>query len=201
MDSDDIMHPYRLSVQTDYMRSNPRCDVLGTACYSINEANEIKGVRFAANEDCAFEDLFSTNYFIHPTVLGKSSWFAQNFYITNNRSQDFELWIRTFRQSKFFNLRQPLLFYREVASDYRIKSRISNRDVRTTLRSYMGQGYVRAFHAFAFTYAKDILYLLSGIPAIGEYLIRRRNQILSSEDIEEARWYLQRAITVSDACE
>jgi hypothetical protein len=200
MDSDDIMHPNRLSVQTDYMLANPKCDVLGTACYSINETNEITGVRFGATEDFSFEDLFFTNYFIHPTVLGKSSWFEDNLY-SNSRAQDYELWIRTFRHSSFFNIRQPLLFYREIASDYRVKAKISNQDVREVLSNYIGQGYVRAFHAYALTYAKDVLYSLSGIPAIGSFLIRRRNQILSSEDLEYAQRCLLHATKENDCIE
>ena len=52
--------------------------------------------------------------FFHPTVMGKTEWFKSNLYSEwALRAEDFELWTRSERNSVFYSIENPLLFYRE----------------------------------------------------------------------------------------
>src|SRR5690554_372042 len=49
MDADDIMHPERIEKQLEILQKNPDIDVLGTNAYSIDDENNIQGVRMDMN--------------------------------------------------------------------------------------------------------------------------------------------------------
>lgn len=110
MDADDIMHPDRIQRQIDYLTVNPEIDVVGTAIYSIDAHNVIKG----AYEACEHFKNMEIPGFVHPSVMGKTSWFRQNMYDARYlRAEDLELWLRTRGQSKFANINEQLMYYRE----------------------------------------------------------------------------------------
>ncbi|MCD0169101.1 glycosyltransferase [Deinococcus sp. 23YEL01] len=115
MDADDIMCPDRLDRQIAYMLENPDCDLVGSAAYIINGANQITGLR-GGNPfiDTGFLSVLKYGGFMHPTVLGRTAWFKSNPYDTTaERCEDIELWLRTADQSHFGQISEPLLFYRE----------------------------------------------------------------------------------------
>ncbi|MGV0995339.1 glycosyltransferase family 2 protein [Empedobacter falsenii] len=115
MDADDIMHPQRIEKQLKILIDNPDIDVLGTNAYSIDEANNVIGIRLDINQD----KLIEVNHFIHPTIMAKRVWFKNNPYdIKAVRLEDAELWYRTKKDSKFMILTEPLLFYREFSGSY-----------------------------------------------------------------------------------
>jgi glycosyltransferase involved in cell wall biosynthesis len=116
MDADDIMHPERIRIQLQFLTSNPEIDVLGTDAYVINKSNKIVGY-LRAPDDFSPKGVLLHGAFIHPTIMGKRSWFLENPYDPSYyRAEDYELWVRTCVSSKFYNLHKPLLFYR--SSDY-----------------------------------------------------------------------------------
>lgn len=117
MDADDIMHPKKLEHQMDILKNNPHIDVLGTNVYVINQANNVVAIRLPYSQGNS--NIIECNTFMHPTIIGKTSWFLENPYdVDAIRLEDLDLWKRTSFKSKFFYSPEPLLFYREGNSDY-----------------------------------------------------------------------------------
>lgn len=117
MDADDIMHPERIKKQLELLEANPKIDVLGTNAYSIDEKNNIQGIRLNYNQE--IQQLLNVKVFIHPTVMGRTQWFMNNPYDINmKKAQDYDLWSRTSINSTFKIYTEPLLFYREYGKDY-----------------------------------------------------------------------------------
>jgi glycosyltransferase involved in cell wall biosynthesis len=112
MDSDDIMCPERVARQYEILSRHP--DVLvHSSAYAIDQENRIRGihqVRRGARFDPA-------RWAIHPTVAGATEWFRANPYnesFVYHRAQDAELWSRTYSTTRFVQIPEPLLFYRNV---------------------------------------------------------------------------------------
>ena len=117
MDADDIMFPNRLERQIEVLEQHPEIDVLGSSVIVIGADNKIVGSR-GRIEDGELENVDS---FIHPTAMGKTSWFRANLYNVNYSGwEDYELWLRTARNSCFKVINEPLLFYNDPQK-YRIK--------------------------------------------------------------------------------
>jgi glycosyltransferase involved in cell wall biosynthesis len=114
MDADDIMHPQRLELQYQALLENDENTVIGSSAYSININSQVMGLRPSRSlQQYGFDARHS---FLHPTVIASTTWFRRNGYSSDfiyQRAQDAELWCRTSKTTKFINLPQPLLFYRE----------------------------------------------------------------------------------------
>lgn len=105
MDADDIMCITRIDEQVKLLEEHPDIDVCGTSIMTIDSDNNIIGSGLSEGK---------VNGFVHPTVMGKASWFKANPYADwALRAEDFELWSRTSRYSNFYAIGKPLLFYRE----------------------------------------------------------------------------------------
>jgi glycosyltransferase involved in cell wall biosynthesis len=114
MDADDIMHPERLERQLAELLRHGNDTVIGSSAYSIDSQSNIVGFRQCRNNLSGFAAHLS---FIHPSVAAATEWFRRNPYSESfifHRSQDAELWCRTAPHSKFINLPEPLLYYREA---------------------------------------------------------------------------------------
>lgn len=154
MDADDIMTVDRVESQVSYLVNHPDVDVVGSSAIVINERNEIihtinqKGI---------------TNSFIHPTVMGRKSWFQSNPYNTLlTRCQDYELWLRTSRFSVFYNLPAPLLFYREPVTLSYEKEIISHVYLRRIYADYQkfGKSFSWYLKQLILSHVKDGAYFL-----------------------------------------
>jgi len=114
MDADDIMHPERLEKQYEELIRHSINTVVGSAAYSIDKDSKVTGFRqIVFKQKIGFSARHS---FIHPTVGASVEWFRKNPYSEQfvfQRSQDAELWCRTTSSTKFINLPEPLLYYRE----------------------------------------------------------------------------------------
>lgn len=111
MDADDIMHPQRIERQVEFLKLHKDIDVLGSSAYTINENDEIK--QFILYEKVPIVDPFHP-CFLHPSVIGKIEWFRKNQYSGDfERMEDFELWLRAWKTSHYYNLSLPLMYYRE----------------------------------------------------------------------------------------
>lgn len=116
MDADDIMHPERLEKQLATFREMPGIDVLGTNAFSIDENNDVVGIRINPEGKGV---LIKVSGFIHPTVMARTDWFRKNPYdVMAVRIEDAELWMRTRDSSEFYCLTEPLLYYREIGDHY-----------------------------------------------------------------------------------
>jgi glycosyltransferase involved in cell wall biosynthesis len=125
MDADDIMMVNRLSLQLDFMETNPDIDVVGSNADIIDESGNCIGKRVAISDLSTLAICTRYGYFVHPTVFGRTIWFKKNKYdIRFLRGQDYELWLRTVNFSKFKNLNESLIFYRVGSKRNYLKKKI-----------------------------------------------------------------------------
>lgn len=174
MDADDLMLPTRIEKQFNTMQLYPEIDVLGTNAYSIDENNDIVGIRLNFMGD---EKLAKVTGFIHPTIMAKTEWFKNNSYdVSAIRLEDTELWFRTAGKYNFQILTEPLLFYREYGGNYYKKYRISYHTMSYLVKKHK---YAPSWVKFLLKYyLSGLVYLLFNIVGKEEYLIRRRNKVV-----------------------
>lgn len=114
MDADDIMHPDRLKEQLDFFLIHPDVDILGTSAYTIDQNDRLQELIIYKGTPPA--DPFHP-CFLHPSVMGKVDWFKKYPYNAGyERMEDLELWLRAAKESSYYNLKSPLMFYRESGS-------------------------------------------------------------------------------------
>lgn len=116
MDGDDICYPHRLQRQLEYLNQNPQVDLVGTWVIVFGVAGRPIGKRSGPethDEICARP--FAGFPIVHPTFLGRSSWFRAHSYEERAmRSQDQGLLLRAHKHSRYANVPQVLLGYREA---------------------------------------------------------------------------------------
>ena len=150
MDADDLSFPYRLEYQINYLKKNPEIGVIGSDVIIINDKfnfnknkkkyyNKKKSLinLFLQNPEthnCSLWYLLFDNCFYHPTIMYKRSIInSVNGYQTK-RSEDLDLWTRLFNQTKFYNIKIPLLFYRKHSNQSSVDRRINEYDNRIIAR-------------------------------------------------------------------
>lgn len=170
MDADDIMVVSRIEEQVTFLDAHPDVDVCGASIMTIDNENRIVGSGF--NEG-------KVNGFIHPTVMGRTSWFKSNPYADwALRAEDFELWSRTSSVSNFYAIGKPLLFYREFGIPTFRKYYLSQRTLLKIFRRY--RNYEKSFLWFITntikTYCKILVYAIFATLGCLDYLISRRKR-------------------------
>lgn len=186
MDGDDLMMPYRVEKQVEFLESHPMVDVMGTSAIIIDDENNIIGKRVTKQETRTIESIFKSGLFIHPTVAGKTSWFKKWRYREEMAGvEDVDLWIRSFSDSNIYEFEEPLMFYRDP--------------LRFKLQTYRGR-QKKLQKCFAFHRSKmlPVAYLMNCIikPSIASALscvltwvgqdqkmMARRNQMLPEEEL------------------
>jgi glycosyltransferase involved in cell wall biosynthesis len=114
MDADDLMFPIRLQKQYEFFRAN-KVDVLSSSAIIINDNLEAISIRSAVEVKASFLNFSKSCPIIHPTVFAKKTWFCSHKYDENLlRAQDRDLWLRTADLFRFYNMIEPMLFYRET---------------------------------------------------------------------------------------
>jgi len=185
MDSDDMMMPEKLARQMDMLEADKNIDVIDTAAYIINERGEPTGMRGMA--DLGSWDKKKTLkevLLFHPTVIAKTSWYRANKYHEDFiRSEDFELWCRTFNKTVFARVYEPLFIYREGRIDVK-NYRKSNQSHRKILRKY-GPGVLTSIEIdveIMKSHCKTGLYSFFSLFSLQHLLTAKRNSILSTEE-------------------
>ena len=116
MDADDLIHPDRIKIQLEFLEKNNNFDLVSTGVVSINDKNQIRGIRCLENIYTDFSRVKRNYPIVHASVLARKSWYNRNQYdISLPRSEDFELWCRTISNNdlKIAVLPQALYYYRE----------------------------------------------------------------------------------------
>ncbi len=121
MDADDIMHPERLERQVDFLKKNKKIDVVGSYAMLIDESGKELGIRrgnpVVKN---VFELSIKNRFLIHPSLMVRKAFYEENKYDPDfSRSQDYELWLRTFDKYSFAVIKQPLIYYRVYKSSFK----------------------------------------------------------------------------------
>lgn len=191
MDADDIMHPKRIETQLKILETHPEIDVLGTNAYSINEYNEVEGIRVAT--DLNRPILIDCTTFIHPTIIAKTEWFRINPYdIKAVRVEDYELWQRTYSTSNFKVYTEPLLFYREFGKDFYKKYFNGRSSMYYVARK--SNNFKNYYIAIRYS-LKGIVFRIFNLLGIENQLIKKRNLPLTESRNNEASKILNQIIT------
>ena len=181
MDADDLMHPDRISKQMEVLLADSDIDVVDTGTYSIDEIGNPVGIR---GLDAIQDDpnkFVGKARLLHASILGKKTWFLKHPYDANYvRAEDSELWCRTYKNSKFARVCEPLYIVREG------KINVANyiQSVRTVQKILLRYNYLMNkkhvwVKEFIKTYFKVGVYKLMGFFQLQHILTRRRNRLLT----------------------
>ena len=116
MDADDLIHPDRLKVQFEFLENNKDFDLVSTGVVSINDKNQVKGIRRVKEIYTNFYEVRRHYPIVHASILARKEWYLRNKYNENlPRTEDFELWCRTISNNdlKLAVLPIALYYYRE----------------------------------------------------------------------------------------
>ncbi|HVN96703.1 MAG TPA: glycosyltransferase family 2 protein [Syntrophorhabdaceae bacterium] len=189
MDSDDMMHPDRLTRQLEFLRVHPNVDVVDTAMYSMDRACRPTGVRGMGLLDPRPAVLLRGGFLHHATVMGRTEWFRKNPYDPAFiRAEDCELWCRTFTASQYARLSEPLYFVREglVSVDNYLKSLETIRRIIRT-RGPKLTGKWRMAQLIGESYAKGLIYRVLGSFNRHDLLVNMRNRTITNYEKERVR--------------
>ena len=115
MDADDFSLPDRLQRQVAFMTAHPEVSVLGTAVEIVDTGGNRLGFAFRPETNAEIvARLYKETPVFHPTVVMRRSFLnAMNGYDERlRRSEDLDLWLRSYHQFRFHNLPEALLRYR-----------------------------------------------------------------------------------------
>ena len=189
MDADDMMMPHRLERQIKVLRDDVAVDVVGSEAVIIGEHDELLGKR-CVNPDIfrTANDYFKSARFIHPTVTGRLSWFRKWRYSDKmSGNEDLDLWIRSRKDSKFYDIHEPLMFYRDPYR-FRLKTYFFRQrrfwKCAWKLRNYMNSPLFM-FYCICRGIAVTSLAFYLTLLGREEGMISRRNIPLSMEEVEK----------------
>jgi glycosyltransferase involved in cell wall biosynthesis len=175
MDADDIMHPLRIEKQYEILEQHDNHFVTGSFAYSIDDKSSVLGLKgVQLIQQTGFNARYS---FHHPTVAAATAWFKANPYSEDlkfNRAEDAELWCRTTSKSKFFNIQEPLLFYREANIFSFDKYLASQSGAFQIINLYHQKEPSRLLYLFSRELFKLWLFVLLLRMNMGEFMVSRR---------------------------
>jgi glycosyltransferase involved in cell wall biosynthesis len=188
MDADDIMHPERIEKQLRFLEENPSIDLIDTTIYTMDLDTVPVGIRNSKDIDFAPAVMLNSGVLTHPSVMGRTAWFKANRYDTYYyRSEDQELWCRTFETSNISRIKEPLLIYRE--GKVSIKNYAwSIESTKKIIRKYGPKYYspVAVKTMLMKQNMKVLVYKVFTFFSRQDILTKRRNQPLTAEQYEHA---------------
>ena len=118
MDQDDISHSERFEKQLIIFKKNPEIGVCGTWFTLFRENHEDKIIEHPEYNDSIKIGLLTSCFIGHPTVMMRKKAIENYRYDVNYQAaEDFELWTRLIRITKFYNIQESLLKYRFHSSN------------------------------------------------------------------------------------
>lgn len=114
MDADDIAAPERLERQLEHMKQHPEVSVLGGAIKMFKSGTTlVKPVQYPTTAGAVHFGMFYNCILVHPTILFKSSIFAQDANLRYNDAyryaEDYALWLHIIESGRLVmdNLGNP----------------------------------------------------------------------------------------------
>jgi len=115
MDADDISMPARLEEQVKVMEQDDTLGVCGTSVIGFGSDQKERLWILTSDDQSLKAELLFSSCFSHPTVMMRKELLAAHSLLYDERfkhAEDFELWTRIAKYTKFANLKTPLLKYR-----------------------------------------------------------------------------------------
>ena len=196
MDADDIAYPQRLAVQLAYLQQHPNVDLLGCGCLVFSSKEAALRVRVYPETHAA---ICASPWFgmsmVHPSWIGKISWFRQFPYNEKlKKAQDQELLLRTFQQSRFANLPEILMGYREDQTG--LKKTLLTRWYLVRALIYVGSKKTALLGVATQSY-KMMMDLMVSVLGLRPRLVQRRSNPASSGAIDD---WLKVMQSVQNSC-
>lgn len=184
MDGDDLMHPQRLEKQMNVFLKNPDLDLVDTGAYSIDESGNPIGVRGLIPINYNPSHILKNAMLLHASIIGKKEWFEKFPYDPAYvRAEDRELWIRSYKTSKFGRVMEPLYIVRE--GKVNVKNYIKALKTVTKVYEVYGNGIFSSFFLtieIVKSYLKIFTVNLLGFFNIHDVITKRRNASLTLEE-------------------
>ncbi len=199
MDADDMIVPDRIEIQLQYLLAHPDVDLVDSALCSIDENNQVLGIRGMEPIRYSPVDIMLKSMLNHATIAGKTSWFKANRYDPAFvRAEDYELWCRTFSFSNFRRIEQPLYIVRE--GKVNVKNYVRTMQTcRKVFRLY-GPQYLSAEQLrkeIFKTYIKSFLYQTLGLFGFQDILSKQRNRSLPAHESQKMQLIVSNITTVN----
>jgi glycosyltransferase involved in cell wall biosynthesis len=114
MDGDDISYPERIQTQVEYLENHLDVDLLGARAIVFGRDGSVRGAsdkkQLHSEICCRPWQGFSL---LHPTWMGRIEWFRAHQYRAEAiRMEDYDILLRTYKNSCFHRLPKILLGYR-----------------------------------------------------------------------------------------
>lgn len=166
MDADDIMEPYRLSKQIEFL-TQYKLDIVGSFIKLINENSLTIGSKKFPVKHCEIiSALPFFNPICHPSTMMRKEVLieAGGYSAGTDGAEDFDLWCKLSQKYRFGNVPEYLLRYRLTPQSL---SRTSfNKRIklcRNSIRSYLGPTAPQVFYSVSDYFRKPISILIYGI--------------------------------------
>jgi glycosyltransferase involved in cell wall biosynthesis len=115
MDGDDVAYPDRFEKQIRYLDEHPEIDLAGASMIVFGQCGTPVGKRVSPEHHATIcAKPYAGFPIAHPTYIGRIEWFRRYGYRQEAlRCEDQDLLLRSYRFSRFTNLPEILLGYRE----------------------------------------------------------------------------------------
>jgi len=186
MDADDIAYPLRLEKQAAFLEAHPEVDLTGGWAVLFGEGGAAAGKRTdpAAHAEIARWPLYSFKL-IHPTFMGKAEWFRRYWYRADAiRCEDHDLLYRACRESRYANLPEIVLGYREGSINLRKRLRSRWMWYRCAGRYLGGAAHLRVGAVELLKCSRDAVAVAARADGVW---LRSRAQTLSADELTEWR--------------
>jgi Glycosyl transferase family 2 len=200
MDADDVAYPERLRRQCEFLDAHRDIDLVGSSMAIFRDDGSLCGKRFAprTHHEIAGLPLRGIRVF-HPTWMGRAEWFKLYRYKPGAMlSQDQELLFRAMPASRYANISEILLGYREDRVSISRSLRARKEMIRGITPIALERGHpVQAFLHVAGHIAKAGLDSIAVATGAHQRLTRQRAGPISPE--ERAEWeHVWRALQSPD---
>lgn len=190
MDADDMCHPERFARQLEFLEAHPEVAVVGTSSCLLDKQGRAVN-KMVPTKDYAnmLKDRFKKSVpFVHPSLLGKSQWFRKWPYDERmTLAEDYELWLRSCKNSVFCNI-PDILYFSDVIASFSVRNYFLNKRLRhKIIASYVPSEISRLKAAYyaGKDFSKLGIYIAAKLLGMHDKLIHRRYSPLTPQEQEQ----------------
>jgi hypothetical protein len=132
--------------------------------------------------------LLGRNPIVHAAILGRKSWFLRNSYdVTLRRTEDYELWLRSFLANDFRIkiINEPLYYYREEGSATVAKLLSAYSSQRDLYSKYGRNFFAESEMAVLFAKSLGKSFVVRALGTLGklDLMVKRRNKAILDDEM------------------